>query len=152
MNVSGLFKIEFYGQGEAGGLIGMIMGNTKIANCHVSNSTMDCYGEDNFKLNAGLAKVDIAGRHVNHFIGNVRTVGGSKTSINNCTAINNTYITSDGKRKDTHSKVENATDLIGEAYFLYYQKISFPSFKYTTVYYDTKGSVTVNDKEVLPNV
>ncbi len=149
LDIAGLFQVKFNAHGEAGGLIGMLMGYSAISNCHVTGSTMDCYGEDNFKMNAFIAKVDIAGRHVNHFIGNVRTPGGQTIKIDDCSATNNTYVTEDGKREDNHTSGKS-TKLIGEAYFLYYQKLS--GFKYTTVYYDTKGSVKVDGVEVLPNV
>lgn len=130
------YSITFKAHGEAGGLIGMIMGNADIDDCRTTGVTMDCYGVNNWKLNVLLASVDIPGRYVNQFIGNIRTVGGSKTTIDNCTVSGNTYL----NREDNHS---TSVKIIGKAYYLYYKALG------STKPVDTKGSVKVDGKEII---
>ncbi len=146
---------RFYAHGEAGGLIGMLMGNSDIDNCHVTNSTMDCYGEQNYTQKVFyFFTVTVQGRHVNNFIGDIRTAGywiGDKqytnvVTIDGCSATNNTYITADGKRKDEFSRKASlgvtavSTNLVGEPYYLNVYKI---------VQVDPKGSVKIDGVEFL---
>ena len=70
---------EFYTEGECGGFIGFIAKNATIANCSVKDTKMKCYGQADQKVKFGglggslLGKMCIAGRHVNQFIGDIRT-------------------------------------------------------------------------------
>lgn len=70
---------QFYTEGECGGLIGFIAKNATISNCSVKNTKMKCYGQQDQKVSFGgslgwlLGKMCIAGRHVNQFIGDIRT-------------------------------------------------------------------------------
>lgn len=70
---------EFYTEGECGGLIGFIGRNSTISNSSVLNTRMKCKGQQDqevpFEGNAGslLGSCFIAGRHVNQFIGDIRT-------------------------------------------------------------------------------
>ena len=70
---------EFYTEGECGGLIGFIGRNSTISNSSVLNTRMKCKGQKDqevpFDGNAGsfLGSCFIAGRHVNQFIGDIRT-------------------------------------------------------------------------------
>ncbi len=154
-------SMKFYAHGEAGGLIGMLMGNSAISNCHVTNSTMDCYGEADQSQQVTVlffpVKVTVQGRHVNNFIGDIRTAGywiGDEqypniVTIDNCSATNNTYITTDGKRKDEPfdfsfrsgwSTTTNTTNLVGTVYYLNVVKI---------VQVDPKGSVKIDGKDFM---
>ena len=84
----GTFSVSatFYTEGEAGGFIGFMCNTAStITNCHTSNVTMKCFGQDNQtkyiqgKLLGFIPIVypyNIAGRHVNHFIGDIRTING----------------------------------------------------------------------------
>lgn len=142
----GTFSVSatFYTEGEAGGFIGF-MNNaaSTITNCHTSHVTMKCYGQDNQtkyitgKL-MGFIPVsypyNIAGRHVNHFIGDIRTTNGESYVINGCTATNNTY--AEGYRRDINSQGEG--EIIGCCYIVGVAGIAG----------DTKGSVKVNGKSM----
>ncbi len=147
-------SMKFYAHGEAGGLLGMLMGNSAISNCHVTNSTMDCYGEGNQEQTVNLGgfipipiPVTVQGRHVNNFIGNIRTPGIGDTqypndvTIDGCSATNNTYVTTDGKRKDDPFKLSSSkeTNLVGEPYYLNLYRIPI----------DPKGSVKIDGVEFL---
>ncbi len=150
-------EMEFYSHGEAGGLIGMIRGNAAISNCHVTNSTMDCYGEANKSQEVkilGFIKVTVTvqGRHVNNFIGDIRTQGywieeteyTNVVTIDDCSATDNTYVTTDGKRKDDPFKTSGwgsvSTNLIGTPYYLNVASV---------VQVDPKGSVKIDGVEFL---
>ncbi len=144
-------SMKFYAHGEAGGLLGMLMGNCAISNCHVTNSTMDCYGEANQSQKVfWVVTVTVQGRHVNNFIGNIRTPGywigdtqySNVITIDGCSATNNTYITTDGKRKDDPYKKSSrvTTNLVGEPYYLNVARI---------VQVDPKGSVKIDGIEFL---
>lgn len=81
----------WYTQGECGGLIGFVMSpDAAIKGCSVTDSRIDCYGQQNKEVTAGVydagftpenptmriasGKTLVAGRHVNQFIGDVRSV------------------------------------------------------------------------------
>ncbi len=137
---------SFYAQGEAGGLIGMIMGNSEVSDCHVSHTKMACYGEEDkdVPVKVGwltLANLHVEGRHVNNFIGNIRTAGGQTITITDCTATDNEYDMTDGKRKDDPYKknTSTSTNLVGKPYYLHHSLKDF----------DTKGSVTIDGVEFL---
>ena len=78
----------WYTQGECGGLIGFIKCSKAIVdNCSVTNSEIDCYGQPNKSVEAGVyasgftpqnpttryarGSTLVAGRHVNQFIGDI---------------------------------------------------------------------------------
>lgn len=88
--------------GEAGGLIGFLCTSANITNCSVSQTTINCFGQrdQEIKINATLTGTStgthgyylVAGRHVNEFIGDIRTIyANTNITINGCTLNNNTY-------------------------------------------------------------
>lgn len=95
---------NFYTEGEAGGFIGFISSNATITDCHSSNIKMKCYGQDDrptkinvyrwerkyvilgnyeWKYTLGI-DYTIAGRHINTFIGDIRTPQSNVITINAC--------------------------------------------------------------------
>ena len=112
----------WYTAGECGGLIGFVMATSAtINNCSVTNSKINCIGQPNKETVANIwnkskyvegaytsgesiqggAKTVIAGRHVNQFIGDIRSkrtetqqkenTGEYTTTISNYTVSGNTY-------------------------------------------------------------
>jgi hypothetical protein len=77
---------EFYTEGECGGLIGFLARNSKISNCSVKETKMKCYGQANKEVGfegtfaSMLGKMRIAGRHVNQFVGDIRTESSNESS------------------------------------------------------------------------
>ena len=142
----GTFSVSatFNTEGESGGFIGFMSDTAStITNCHTSNVTMKCFGQDNQTKNIqgklfGFIPVvypyNIAGRHVNHFIGDIRTINGEAYVINGCTATGNTYAT--GYRKDINSSGKG--ELIGCCYIV----------GVANLVGDTKGSVTVDGTQM----
>lgn len=148
---------NFYTEGEAGGFIGFISSNSTITDCHTSNITMKCYGQEDretkilgeMKMSllgktywADLVKIPytIAGRHVNAFIGDIRTPYANIITINECTA-SGSYdsgydydITKTGKG-----------ELVGCCYFVG-KDISLGD--YTMHEGDYKGVVTIDGEEM----
>ena len=78
---------EFYTEGECGGLIGFLSRNSTISNCSVKETKMKCYGQADKEvafegtLAFMLGKMKIAGRHVNQYIGDIRTESKNETNI-----------------------------------------------------------------------
>lgn len=72
-------EAEFYTEGECGGLIGFICKNSTVSNCSVNNTKIRCYGQKDQNVSFGgslggiLGTMLIPGRHVNQFIGDIRT-------------------------------------------------------------------------------
>lgn len=100
----------FYPQGEAGGLIGFIQHSATITNCRVCNSNINCFGQDNKTVSILIfLRYTVPGRHVNQFIGDIRTPNGETVTISGCSVEKNVY----GKREDNHS---NSVKIIGKAY------------------------------------
>jgi len=72
-------EAEFYTEGECGGLIGFICKNSTVSNCSVNNTKIKCYGQKDQNvsfdgsLGGLLGTMLIPGRHVNQFIGDIRT-------------------------------------------------------------------------------
>ena len=106
---SGSYMVEglqwWYTAGECGGLIGFLEAHyAEITDCSVTNTQINCTGQENKEVYAnvwkaadyvagaftngaslfGSAKTHIAGRHVNQFIGDVRSRR-SETQANNGT-------------------------------------------------------------------
>lgn len=88
----------WYTQGECGGLIGFLFSpDAQIIGCSVTDSRIDCYGQPNKEVIAGVyssgftpqnptsriasGKTLVAGRHVNQFIGDVRTSKSTDTVV-----------------------------------------------------------------------
>lgn len=157
---------DFYTEGEAGGFIGFLTANATISNCHVTNTTMKCYGQDNlntkiktyswgrkyvvwgdYQWNATGINIDytIAGRHVNTFIGDIRTPYSNVVTITNCSAdATNSYATASGYRKDITK--EGKGEIVGCCYFVG-KDITLGS---STMHAgDYKGTVTI-DGESMP--
>jgi len=98
------YVIGFYPHGEVGGLFGFVASNAKIENCHVSESTFKCVG---VKEMLWINDSKIPGRHVNHFIGDIRTTKGQKIEIKDCTATNNGYLEQEYSNYESESKGTN---------------------------------------------
>lgn len=114
--------VKFNPQGEVGGLIGFIQNiAATISDCTVKNCTMNCYGQDNKWL-----IITIPGRHVNDFIGDIRSDAGNRIDLNNNSVDNNSFT---NRKKDTHSK---QCTIVGKCY-----KIS-----------GTKGTVYIDNTKV----
>ena len=125
-------KFGFKANGEVGGAFGFLAANSTISGCYVKNTTLNCVGVNNGKA---LIFYKYAGRHVNEFIGDIRTTSGQIIRItldeNNFTG--NLY----KNRKDQYSGCK----YIGHCYYtsinVYIAKIE-----------DTKGTVYVNNKSI----
>ncbi len=124
----------FKANGEVGGMFGFVAANATISGCYVKNTTLNCVGVNNGRV---LFAFKYAGRHINEFIGDIRTTSGQTIKI--------TYTDSDftgnqyKNRKDQYS----GCNKIGHCY---YTNISVPVIGIGIT--DTKGSVTVNGKSI----
>lgn len=122
-------KDSFYTDGECGGLIGFISGcSPTITNCSVTNTTMNCTGEADKAVKIGVysasgfdennlgnplasGKVTIAGRHVNQFIGDIRTTAtGNTIKIVNPYVNNNSYIEDKNEHLFTDTETKTKTN------------------------------------------
>ena len=141
-------KIEFESDGEIGGLIGFITGaNTTITNCSVKNCNFYCTGETDWELNLWLVAAKVPGRHINPFIGDIRTTAGETVLINNYTISNNNMHTSEtslhGEKFMNHKYKEykawggKTWDCVG---FVYAVTIKFN---------DVPGTVKINNSSVM---
>lgn len=79
-------EAEFYTEGECGGLIGFIARNSTITECAVINTKMKCFGQNDQKAPVKYNGIEvttckIAGRHVNQFIGDIRTESSDKNAL-----------------------------------------------------------------------
>lgn len=121
-------NLGFKANGEVGGAFGFIAANSTISGCYVKNTTLNCKGVNNGRV---LVLFKYAGRHVNEFIGDIRTTSGQKIEIfydaSNFTG--NTY----KNRKDQYSGCK----YIGHCYYT-----SIATIK------DTKGTVYVNGSSI----
>ena len=122
-------KFGFKANGEVGGAFGFLAANSTISGCYVKNTTLNCVGVNNGKV---LWSFKYAGRHVNEFIGDIRTTSGQTIRItldeNNFTG--NSY----KNRKDQYSGCK----YIGHCYYT-----SINAF--IAKIEDTKGTVYVNN-------
>lgn len=151
---------NFYTEGEAGGFIGFISSNSTITDCHTSNITMKCYGQEDretkilgeMKMSllgktywTDLMKIPytIAGRHVNTFIGDIRTPSANIITINECTA-SGSY----DSGYDSDITKTGKGELVGCCYFVG-KDITLGN--YTMHEGDYKGTVTI-DGEKMPFV
>lgn len=111
-------KFGFFANGEIGGMFGFIIANSEISNCNVTNSSFNCEGVNNNPI--------AAGRHVNGFIGDIRTASGQTIKINKCATRGNSfpseYRTEDKyKYKSGGSLVKpqyTTIDIIGCCYYI----------------------------------
>ena len=75
---------EFYTEGECGGLIGFLASNSEIKNSAVRNTKMKCFGQNDQLVSiqrngSHFSNYLIPGRHVNQFIGDIRTQSKSES-------------------------------------------------------------------------
>ena len=138
----------WYTQGECGGLIGFIQSTeTIIRGCSVTDSNINCYGQPDKSVVAnvwltatfnknplytsgkdllGKANTDIAGRHVNQFIGDVvsqRSEGGTNyvVTIEDYEVSGNKYWGNDANStNDYNHNYENGKycEVVGCAYYV----------------------------------
>ena len=138
---------EFYTEGECGGLIGFIAKNASVTGCSVKDTKMKCFGQRDqsapIKVNGDKwFTYMIPGRHVNQFIGDIRTQSSSSNdkvtvTITNPTVSGNIYVGSGymyDKRIDNvelsadsaeattydynHSWSNTSTKYVGSAYYI----------------------------------
>lgn len=145
---AGTMTIEFESDGEIGGLIGFITGaNTTITNCSVKNCNFYCTGETDWELNLFLIAAKVPGRHINPFIGDIRTTAGETVLINNYTISNNNMHTSEtslhGEKFMNHKYKEykawggKTWDCVGFVYAV------------TVKFNDVPGTVKINNSTVM---
>ena len=77
--------------GEVGGLVGFIRNSGTITNCSVTNTKLNC-------MHYTGAGAILPGRHVNNFIGDIRTPYKETITITSCQIENNEYL----RDKDEH--------------------------------------------------
>ena len=136
------FSVVFAAGGEVGGLIGFIRNSGTINECSVTNTRLNCIHY------SGLGAI-LPGRHVNQFIGDIRTPYKEIISITNYKVENNKYL----KDKDEHQeyvygkgslfgiplpktrKNETPCEIIGMAYYVWTS--------------ETIGKVVVDGNEVF---
>lgn len=121
-------NLGFKANGEVGGAFGFIAANSTISGCYVKNTTLNCIGVNNGRV---LAFFKYAGRHVNEFIGDIRTTSGQKITItyDETQFAGNVY----KNRKDQYSGCK----YIGHCYYTSILTIN-----------DTQGTVYVNNKSI----
>ena len=141
----------WYTAGECGGLIGFLHAKTaNVSNCSVTNSAINCTGQPNkdvianvwnkssytagaYKSGAsvyGTATTTIAGRHVNQFVGDLRSsrtetqanngTGEYTTVISDYTVSGNTYngVSADGANEYNHNYASGKyCEVVGCAYY-----------------------------------
>lgn len=98
------YEIGFYPHGEVGGLIGFIAANSGIENCCVTNTTFKCVG---VKDMSWFENSKIPGRHINQFIGDIRTTSGQIIRIDGCSVNNNKFESQTFSNNDSESKLTN---------------------------------------------
>lgn len=140
-------QIDFESDGEIGGLVGFIVGNASITDCSVKNCNFYCTGEDDWTVNVVLAAAKVPGRHVNQFIGDIRTTSGQTITIANYTISDNNMHTSEtasnkekyrnDKYKEFKSKSAKTWDCVG---FVYAVTIKFN---------DVPGTVKIDNSTVF---
>jgi len=117
----------WYTQGECGGLIGFIKCSKAIVdNCSVTNSEIDCYGQPNKSVEAGVylsgftpqnpttrlarASTVVAGRHVNQFIGDVCSSNLSDTfEVTDYVLSGNTYFDAEIDMQSPYEQAETTS-------------------------------------------
>lgn len=132
---------DFYPHGEVGGMYGFIQGNSSMNNCHVTNTIIHAFGQDDKSAKIqgegffgslaaitleGFGYYIVPGRHVSTVIGNIRATG--TVTLTGCTVDANTQCT---KRHDKHNSTYH---YIGQAYIV--------------KFLDSEGSVTVDGNKL----
>ena len=128
---------DFYPHGEVGGMYGFIQGSSTMNNCHVYNTTIHAFGQDDKSAKIqgdgflgsmaaltlqGFGYYLVPGRHVSTMIGNIRATG--TVTLTGCSVDANTKCT------NRHDKHNNTYNYIGQAYIV--------------KFLDSEGSVTVD--------
>lgn len=128
---------DFYPHGEVGGMYGFIQGSSTMNNCHVYNTTIHAFGQDDKSATIqgdgflgslaaatlqGFGYYLVPGRHVSTMIGNIRATG--TVTLTGCSVDANTKCT------NRHDKHNNTYNYIGQAYIV--------------KFLDSEGSVTVD--------
>ena len=146
---------DFYTEGEAGGFIGFISSDAKISNCYTSNIMMKCFGQEDRdtkiltyrqKLTGGWTRTyidfpyTIAGRHINTFIGDIRTPSANTVVINGCTTIG---ICAEGY--DYNITKTGKGELVGCCYFVGKDMEVLGKSMHAG---DYKGTVTIDGEEM----
>lgn len=137
------FLVQFHSDGEVGGLIGFITGSDAvISDCQVKNSNIYCTGENDWEAEALIAKAQVPGRHVNSFIGDVRTTRGETISISRYTLKNNNLHKSEGYAENKYKEFRRYS----------WNSKSWECFGFvyavTVKFNDVPGTVKVDDKSV----
>lgn len=114
----------WYRSGECGGLIGIVMSpNAQIDRCSVTDTRLNCFDQPDKTVTAGVyssgftpqnptsriasGETTIAGRHVNQFIGDVRTKKATdKVVIKDYYVSGNTYFGTPAETGSTSSKLD----------------------------------------------
>ena len=140
-------QIDFKSDGEIGGLVGFIVGNASITNCSVENCNFYCTGEKDWTLDLWLAAAKVPGRHVNEFIGDIRTTNGETVTITNYSIKNNNMHTTESatngekyrgdKYKEFKFRNAKTWECVG---FVYAVTIKFN---------DVPGNVKINNSNVF---
>ena len=118
-------------------MFGFIQGTSTITNCHVNNTTVHAFGQDDKMATidgSGLAQLGIAllgyykvpGRHVSTMIGNIRATG--TVTMTNC------GVDAASRCTNRHDKHNSTYNYIGQAYIV--------------KFVDSEGSVTVDGKKL----
>ena len=139
---------DFYPHGEVGGMYGFIQDASIVSGCHVNNTIVHGYGQNDKKATIegdGAAQAGIAilgyflvpGRHVSTFIGNIRATGA--INITNCKVDSSSKCTN---RWDTHQWRVNTGSFFRPSYKYY--KYDYIGQAYYVEFVDSKGSVTVD--------
>lgn len=128
---------DFFPHGEVGGMYGFIQGSSSMYNCHVNNTTIHAFGQDDKSAKIqgdgllgsfaaltlqGAGYYLVPGRHVSTMIGNIRATG--NVTLTGCSIDANTKCT------NRHDKHNNTYSYIGQAYIV--------------KFLDSEGSVTVD--------
>ena len=151
----------FYTEGECGGLIGFIAKNATITDCAVKDTKMKCYGQQDkptkFGGLAAFLTFYIPGRHVNQFIGDIRTQSSDQSNLvtvsivepvvseNMYVGSGNMYdkkiddieISADSSQANSYDYNHSGTSYIGSAYYIGADVLSkhfkdYPGYVYVT--------------------
>lgn len=113
-------KCEFFPHGEVGGLIGFLSSQATIHLCSVKDTQIYCYGQKDKKTRIGAnwllaVNYNVPGRHVNQFIGDIRTQDKDTPDsviVTESSVSNNKY----GRDQWNHSFSNTSSEFIGCAY------------------------------------
>lgn len=128
-------NLGFYAYGEIGGMVGFLSGNAEINQCTVKRTTFNCIGQNNSTI--------AAGRHVNGFIGDIRTVSGPIIKINQCSTDANTF---SNRKEDTYTV--NKGNWLKPNYVTYSTLMGYCYYISLIIITDTKGQVFIDGTEI----